>query len=163
MMKINFASKILKLLLALFAAGVIFLGVYILPILADEMVTIYLELDYARMPLLIAAEMLLALLLVGTGLIMYLIVMFDRGSTFSTKFTKGLVLLVGICLIASIGIIFMFVYMNSFGGPGPLLALIMIGIIIVIWIVAAVILLIRDIIRKAIIFKDHYDSNVGGI
>lgn len=159
-MKINLASNVLKILLVLFAIGVIFLGIFILPILAEEMVTMYPELDYAKLPILIATEILLALLLTGIGIIMYLLKMFDHGSTFSLKFTKGLEILVGMCLIASVGIILIIVYMSSFGGPGPLLSLIMIGTTIVIWIVAAVIMLIRAIIKKAIIFKDDYDLTV---
>lgn len=159
-MKINLASNILKILLVLFAIGVIFLGVFILPILAEEMVTIYPELDYAKLPILITIEILLALLLTGIGIIMYLLMMFDHGSTFSLKFAKGLEILVGMCTIASVGIILTIVYMSSFGGPGPLLSLIMIGTTIVIWIVAAVIMLIRAIIKKAIIYKDDYDLTV---
>lgn len=159
-MKINLASNILKILLVLFAIGVILLGVFILPILAEEMVTMYPELDYAKLPILIAVEILLALLLTGIGIIMYLLVMFDQGGTFSLKFAKGLEILVGMCIIASVGIILTIVYMSSFGGPGPLLALIMIGTTIVIWIVAAVIMLIRAIIKKAIIYKDDYDLTV---
>jgi len=159
-LKINFASNILKILLVVFAIGVIFFGVYVLPIIAEEMATIHPELDYAKLPILITTEILLALLLTGTGIIMYLLVMFDHGSTFSLKFTKGLEILVGMCFLASVGIILTIIYMRSFGGPGPLLSLIMIGITLVIWIVATVIMLIRAIVKKAITYKDDYDLTV---
>ncbi|MBE0451805.1 MAG: DUF2975 domain-containing protein [Clostridia bacterium] len=147
-MKIYFASKLLKALLVLFAIGVVFFGIIILPILAEEMVIMYPELDYAKLPILISTELLLVLLLTGVGIIMYLLVMFDHDDTFSFKFVKGLEILVGMCSIASVGIILIIVYMSSFGGPGPFLSIVMIGTIIVIWIVAAVTLLIRAIIKK---------------
>ncbi len=152
-MKIYFASKLLKALLVLFATGVVFFGIIILPILAEEMVIMYPELDYAKLPILISTELLLVLLLTGVGIIMYLLVMFDHDDTFSLKFVKGLEILVGMCSIASVGIILIIVYMSSFGGPGPLLSLVMIGTIIVIWIVAAVTLLIRAIIKKPSFIK----------
>jgi hypothetical protein len=151
--KIYFASKLLKALLVLFATGVVFFGIIILPILAEEMVIMYPELDYAKLPILISTELLLVLLLTGVGIIMYLLVMFDHDDTFSLKFVKGLEILVGMCSIASVGIILIIVYMSSFGGPGPLLSLVMIGTIIVIWIVAAVTLLIRAIIKKPSFIK----------
>jgi len=46
---------------------------------------------------------------------------------------------------------------RTLGGPGPLLSLIMIGVIFLIWIVAAVIMLIRSIVKKAMVYKDDYD------
>lgn len=155
------ASNALKVLLIVFAIGVIFLGTYVLPIMAEEMVLyVYPELEYAKMPILVTCELLLALLLIGIGIIMYLLIVFDRGNTFSLRFTRGLEILVGMCIVASIGIIILFKYLTTFGGPGPLLSLIMIGITFVIWIVAAVIMLIRAIVKKAIVYKDDYDLTV---
>jgi len=143
-----------------FAIGVIFFGVYVLPIMAGEMRAFHPELDYAKLPILVTCELLLALLLIGIGIIMYLLIMFDRGLTFSSIFIRGVEILVGMCIVASIGIIIIFQYLRSFGGPGPLLALIMIGITIIIWIVAAVIMLIRAIVKKAIVYKDDSDMTV---
>lgn len=91
---------------------------------------------------------------------MHLLVMFDRGLTFSTKFMRGLEILVGMCIVASIGVIILFQYMTTFGGPGPLLSMIMIGVTLIIWIVASVIMLIRAIVKKAIVYKDEYDLTV---
>lgn len=160
MMKVNIASNILKVLLVLFAFGAIFIGIYVLPIMAEQSVLIYPELEYAKIPILIACELLLVMLLIGIGIIMYLLVVFDRGNTFSMKFTKGLEILIGMCSIASIGVISLLYYFRTFGGPGPLLSLIMIGVIFLIWIVAAVIMLIRSIVKKAIVYKDDYDLTV---
>ena len=159
-MKVNKASNTLKILLIVFGIGVIFFGVYVLPIIAEEMRAIYPELDYAKLPILVTCELLLALLLIGIGIIMYLLIMFDRGLTFGSRFSRGVEILVGMCIVASIGIIILFQYLRSFGGPGPLLALIMIGITIIIWIVAAVIMLIRAIVKKAIVYKDDSDMTV---
>ena len=159
-LKVNIASNILKVLLVVFSVGVLFFGLYVLPILAGEMHDIYPELEYAKLPILIACELLLLFLLVGIGIIMYLLIMFDRGLTFSVKFIKGLEILVGMCIVASIGIIVLFQFMSTFGGPGPLLALAMIGVTFIIWIVAAVIMLIRAIVKKAIVYKDEYDLTV---
>ncbi|MEC5425337.1 DUF2975 domain-containing protein [Virgibacillus sp. C22-A2] len=156
----NIASNILKILLVMFAIGVIFIGVYVLPTMAEEMRALYPELEYAKLPILITCELLLALLLIGIGFIMYLLIVFDRGLTFSSRFIRGVEILVGMCIIASIGIIILFQYMRTFGGPGPLLSLIMIGVTFIIWIVAAVIMLIRAIVNKAIIYKDDYDLTV---
>lgn len=159
-LKVNMASNILKILLIVFAIGVIFLGTYILPIMAEDMLYVYPELEYAKLPILVTCELLLILLLIGTGVIMYLLRMFDHGFTFTLRFTRGLEILVGMCILASIGIIILIQYMTTFGGPGPLLSLIMIGITFVIWIVAMVIMLIRAIVKKAIIYKDDYDLTV---
>jgi len=153
-------SNILKILLIVFAIGVIFIGVYVLPIMAEEMRALYPELDYAKLPILVTCELLLALLLIGIGIIMYLLIMFDRGLTFGSRFIRGVEILVGMCIVASIGIIIIFEYLRTFGGPGPLLALIMIGITFIIWIVAAEIMLIRAIVKKAIDYKDDYDMTV---
>ena len=155
------ASNVLKVLLIMFAIGVIFLGTYVLPIMAEEMVLyVYPELEYAKLPILVTCELLLVLLLIGIGIIMYLLIVFDLGNTFSLRFTRGLEILFGMCIVASIGIIILFKYLTTFGGPGPLLSLIMIGITFVIWIVAAVIMLIRAIVKKAIVYKDDYDLTV---
>ena len=159
-MKVNIASNILKILLIVFAIGVIFIGVYVLPIMAVEMKALYPELDYAKLPILVTCELLLGLLLIGIGIIMYLLTMFDRGLTFGSRFIRGVEILVGMCIVASIGIIIIFQYLRTFGGPGPLLALIMIGITFIIWIVAAVIMLIRAIVKKSIVYKDDYDMTV---
>ncbi|MGI6577203.1 MAG: DUF2975 domain-containing protein [Eubacteriales bacterium] len=159
-MKVDIASKILKALLILFALGVIFAGVYVLPTLANEMVDIYPELEYAKLPILIACEILLGLLMTGVGIIMYLLVLFDRGNTFSFRFTKGLEILTAMCIIATIGIMLLFGYMKTFGGPGPLPSMVMACSIIVIWIIAAVIMLLRSIVKKAMVYKDDYDLTV---
>ncbi|WP_338062499.1 DUF2975 domain-containing protein [Sporosarcina limicola] len=156
----NIASNILKILLIVFSIGVIFFGAYVLPIMAEQMRALYPELDYAKLPILVTCELLLALLLIGIGIIMYLLILFDRGLTFGSRFIRGVEILVGMCIVASIGIIILFQYLRSFGGPGPLLALEMIGITIIIWIVAAVIMLIRAIVKKAIVYKDDYDMTV---
>lgn len=159
-MKINVASNILKLLLIAFSIGIILFGVFILPLLAKEMLDIYPELEYAKLPILIMCELLLGLLLFGIVIIMHLLIVFDRGNTFSLKFTFWLEILVVLCILASIGTIFLFYYMSTFGGPGPLLSLTMIGAIFVIWIVASVIMLVRSIVKKAIVYKDDYDLTV---
>ena len=158
-MKANIVSLVSKILLIIFVIGVILSGIYILPVLSNDMLDIYPELEYARLPVLIACELLLGLLLIGIGIIMYLIIVFDRGNTFSIRFTKGLMILAGLCIIASVGIMLLLNYMNTVGGPGPLPAIIMVATIIVIWIVAGVIMLIRSMVKKAIIYKDYYDNS----
>lgn len=160
MMKVNVASNILKVLLILFATGAIFFGVYVLPIMAEQSAFYYPELKYAKLPILTSCELLLVMLLIGIGIIMYLLVVFEKGNTFSLKFTKGLEILIGMCIIASIGVILLLYYFQTFGGPGPLLSLIVIGVIFLIWIVAAVIVLIRSIVKKAMVYKDDSDLTV---
>ncbi|MEG0578071.1 MAG: DUF2975 domain-containing protein, partial [Bacilli bacterium] len=92
--------------------------------------------------------------------IMYLLTVFDRGLTFDSRFIRGVEILVGMCIVASIGVIVLFQYTRTFGGPGPLLALIMIGVTVIIWIVAAVIMLIRAIVKKAVVYKGDSDMTV---
>ena len=159
-MKVDIASNILKILLVLFVLGVIFLGIYILPTMAEEMVDIYPELENAKLPILITIEGLLGLLLIGIGIIIYLLLLFDGGKTFTLPFIRGHEILVGMCIVASVVLIFLYKYLQSFGGPGPLLALVMIGMIFVIWILASVIMLIRSIVKKAMVYKDDYDLTV---
>lgn len=159
-MKVNLASNILKILLIMFSIGAIFFGIYILPILAAEMLYVYPELEYAKMQILVICELLLTLLLFGIAIIMYLLLIFDRGRTFSVKFIRGLEVLGVLCILASMGTIYLYYFMSTFGGPGPLLSLVMIGVIFVIWIVAAVIMLVRSIVKKAIIYKDDYDLTI---
>lgn len=159
-LKISTASNILKILLILFAIGVLFFGSYVLPIMAEEMAISEPEVEYAKLPILIACELLIALLLIGLGNIMYLLLLFDRDATFTLKFTRGLEILVGMCIVASLGTIMLLSYIKTFGGPGPLLGLIMVGVIFIIWIVASVIMLIRAIVKKSIIYKNDYDLTV---
>lgn len=159
-MKVNMASNILKILLILFGLGALFFGGYVLPLMAEESVLYYPELAYAKVPVLIACEALLAMLLIGIGKIMHLLIIFDRGNTFSLKFIKGLDILVGMSITASIGVIGLFYFLQTFGGPGPLISLIMIGVLFIIWIVSAVMLLIRSIIKKAMVYKTDYDLTV---
>lgn len=159
-MKVNTASNILKILLIVFAICVIFFGSYVLPRMAENMADYEPEVEYAKLPILIACELLLLLLLTGVGTIMYLLVLFDRDFTFTSRFTRGLEMVVGMCILASIGIIILFKYMTSFGGPGPLIALIMAGTTFLIWIVATVTMLVRAIVKKSMVYKNDYDLTV---
>lgn len=160
MVKINIASNILKVLLVLFAIGGIFAGIYVLPRMADQNVLYYPELEHAKIPILIFCEILLSMLLIGIGIIMYLLAVFDKGNTFSLKFTRGLEIIIGMCMAASIGVIFLLLFFSSVGGPGPLISLIMLAVILLIWIVGAVTMLIRNIVRKAMVYKNDYDLTV---
>lgn len=153
-------SNALKILLILFSVGVIFFGVYVLPILAEEIRVIYPELTYAKLPILVICELLLALLLAGIGIIMYLLILFDRNLLFSQGFIRGLEVLAGMCILASVGVIGLFLYMDSIGGPGPLLSLIMIGVSTIVLILAAVIILLRVTVKKAIVSKCNLDLTI---
>ncbi len=159
-MKVNIASNILKILLVLFALGAIVFGIFILPIMAEQMTDINSEVAYAKVPILIVCETLLVLLLVGIGIILRLLLVFDRGKTFSQTFIRGLEILTGMCLIVSIVLIVLFKYIETLGGPDPFTGLIMVALIFVILIVASVIMLIRSIVKKAMVYKDDYDLTV---
>lgn len=159
-MKRQMASNVLKILLILFGFGVIFFGTYVLPRMANEMSVFYPELEYAKMTVLGISELLLGLLILGIVIIMSLLKKFDQNNTFTFKFTKGLEILVGLCVLASVGLIGLFLFLYWIGGPGPLLSLIMIGLIFIIWIVSAVIMLIRSIVIESMTYKDDYDLTV---
>lgn len=143
----------------MFAIGVLFFGGYVLPSIAEDMRALNPELDYAKLPILVTCELLLVFLLIGLGIILYLLTIFDRGLVFSSTFIRWVEVLVGMCLVASIGIIILFQYTRTFGGPGPLLALIMIGLTVTIWIIAAVIMLIRAIVKRAICFQRESETS----
>lgn len=156
-MQVNITSNILKILLILFSIGVIFFGVYVLPSIAEEMSDMYPELAYAKLPILVICELMLVLLLTGIGIILYLLILIDRNLTFSFGFIRWLEILAGMCMTASVGVISLFLYMRTFGGPGPFLSLIMIGITLIVWILAAVIILVRAMVKKAIVSKCNFD------
>ncbi|CUH91648.1 putative membrane protein [Herbinix luporum] len=61
--------------------------------MANDMVYLYPELEYAKLPILIACEVLLGLLVIGIGIIMYLLILFDLENTFSLRFTRALEIL----------------------------------------------------------------------
>lgn len=159
-MKVNRASHVLKVLLILFAIGALFAGFYVMPAMAVDWAGMYPDLAYAKIPILLLCEVLLVLLLIGIGIIMSLLLKFDCGLTFSKKFIRGLEWLVGLCIVASIGLVGLYLFLRMHGGPGPLVAIIMIAVIFIIWIVAAVIMLIRAIVNKALVYKNDYDLTV---
>lgn len=159
-MKMNIASNILKILLILFALGAVVFGIFILPIMAEQMAEINLEVAYAKVPILIVCEALLVVLIIGIGIILRLLLVFDRGNTFSQTFIRGLEILTGMCLIVSIVLVILFKYIETLGGPDPFTGMIMVALIFLILIVASVIMLIRSIVKKAMIYKDDYDLTV---
>ena len=61
--------------------------------MANDMVYLYPELEYAKLPIRIACEVLLGLLVIGIGIIMYLLILFDLENTFSLTFTRALEIL----------------------------------------------------------------------
>ncbi len=159
-MKSKFASHALKILLTGFGFGVIFSGIVVLPSMANEMAMIYPQLLDAKFTILLISELLLLLLIVGIMIIMYLLSIFDKGDTYTFKFTRGLEILFVLCLIATLGVLILFYYLSAYGGPGPLIALVMAGVTFVILIVATVIMLVRAIVIESITYKTDYDLTV---
>ena len=128
--------------------------------MAEQMADINPEVAYAKIPIFIVCEALLVSLLIGIGIILRLLVVFDRGNTFSQTFIRGLEILTGMCLVVSIVLVILFKYIETLGGPDPFTGMIMVGLIFLILIVASVIMLIRSIVKKAMIYKDDYDLTV---
>lgn len=159
-MTVKNASRSLKVLLLLFGLGLVFLGASVLPKLADEMLVLYPHLQAAKLPILWMSELLLLLLLFGLGNIMYLILLFDKDLTFSSKFTKALELLIFLCMVAVVGILVLFQYISRLEGPGSLPSIIMIGVLFIILILVMVIVLIRAIVNETIVYKSDYDLTV---
>lgn len=159
-MKTKIESIILKILLLVFGLGTMFVGVYVLPLIAEEMISMYPTFENSKLTTLYIGQSLLVLLLIGIVTIIYLLRLFDKGQTFNTKFLKGLEALVIMCLIAFIGILSLYIYISSFGGPDPLTALTMISVAIFTLILATVIMLIRAIVKNAITYKTDYDLTV---
>lgn len=159
-MKISTASNSLKFLLFVFTFGLIFLGIYVLPNMSEEMLNVYPKLTYAKKPILIMCELLLLLLILGVGNIMHLIILFDRDLTFNIKFTTVLKRLVILCIVAAIGIAILFSYVTTLVGPGLLPYIVMIGLVFVVLIMAMVILLLHAIISKSITYKIDSELSV---
>lgn len=159
-MKTKIESVILRILLLVFGLGTVFVGFYVLPSIAEEMIFTYPALENARRTTLYISQSLLVLLLIGIVVIIYLLRLFDNGLTFSIKFLRGLEVLIIMCLTAFIGMLSLYIYISSFGGPDPLTALTMVSVAIFTLILAAVIMLIRSIVKNAITYKTEYDLTV---
>ena len=140
-MKTKIESLILKILLSIFALGTIVVSIYILPSIAKEMILIYPILQQAKLTTFYISEFLLVLLLIGIVIIIYLLRLFDNGLTFTPKFLKGLEVLVIMCIIAFVGILSLYAYINRFVDLDPLTALTMISVTIFTLILANVIII----------------------
>ena len=159
-MKTKVESIILKTLLFIFALASLFVGIFVLPKISNEMILSYPEFVNAKNTSLIISQSLLVLLLTGIAIIIYLLRLFDKGITFSVNFLRGLEVLAFLCILAFIGVLSLYIYTSSFGGLDLLATLMMIGISIFILILATVIMLIRAIVKNAITYKTDYDLTV---
>ncbi len=152
-------SHFLKVLLLLFVCGVLLVMTYILPTMANQVVSEWPELAYAKMPILFMSESLLFLLIAGIAVILYLLFLYDRAKVFDYKFIKGLDIIVGFSVLALLFIISLFYYLSAIGGPGPL-GVLLVGGTLAVLIIAIVIILIRSIIINGMNYKLENDLTV---
>lgn len=135
----------------------VFFGLFVLPQLSYQMGLEFPELLNIQLPMLILVEILIILFIVGIIIVVYLLNMYVKDNIYNFKFTNFLAILVGMCIIAAISLIGIFMWLSAYGGPGPGLALMLIAGSLVVLIVSIVIYLIRVIVLEAIELKNEID------
>lgn len=136
----------LLVILALFS---LFFGIYILPQIANEMAMEFPEMINVKIPMLILVELLILLFVSGILIVIYLLKMYIKDNIYNMTFTNLLGILVIMCFLAAISLVAILVWLSSYGGPGPGLAIMLIAAILVLLIISIVIYLIRVVILEA--------------
>lgn len=147
-------SNILSVLLVVFLFGVIIMKNKLIPDLALEMVTDDPSLLPYKATMLMYTKVLLTFLGTGVLMILALIHLFKKDQTYTKKFIYLLDALNLMTLIANFILIAFLRYMGTFGAPGPI-GVFIILLIIFIFIVALVIVLVRTVVKEAIVYKEE--------
>lgn len=156
-MKRKLVSHSLKALMVCMAIFSLFTSFYVLPRLASDLVEELPSISYAKDVLLPLSQALLLLFILGLALILVLLFLFDKGKVYSHAFMKILSILAILCLVGALGLLAIFIYTISFGGPGPLLTVLFCGALLLIFVIMMTILLIRFVIEDALTYKDELD------
>lgn len=152
-------SHVLKILILIFMVASLFLGYYILPMIAEEGASNFPEMLHLKTPLLVGSQLMVFMFIVGLGLIIYLLILFDQNRVFSPNFTKTLNLLAILCFLASIGVLIILLVLGAFGGPGPGL-LFLLPLLLTIIIVGNAFMFFAKVINEAILYKQENDLTV---
>lgn len=108
-------SHFVKSLLVLFGILVVFVAIDILPTLADQFVGMDAALLPLKQPVLFLSEGLLFLLLLGLGVIFYMLLLFDRRAYFTRSFSGSLTILIILCILADGLSLFLLAFSISMG------------------------------------------------
>jgi|LFRM01.1.fsa_nt_gb peptidoglycan/LPS O-acetylase OafA/YrhL len=159
-MKVKYVSHFVKFLILVLLAFSALIVVYVLPLSAHQIAQSWEEIDYLKEPLLLIGQLLMLLFMAGLIIILNLLYKFDKGRAFTFEFAKKVNWLAIMCAISVLFIIVIFFVLASLGGPGPGMALMLIGMGIVISILGSVLHLISIIIKQACSYKEEIDLTV---
>lgn len=154
-MKTRWISDTVKALLLLLIVFSIFIMIYPLPIITQEMVRDWQEIAYLHIPMLLISESMLAMFVIGLITIWYLLYLFDHDRTFTYAFTSKIGWIIALCIIVNIEIILAFILLWLEGGPGPGVSLLLVSLFLCISILGAVLYLVSHIIKLAIEMREE--------
>lgn len=159
-MKSRIQSHILKVLLGLLIIVSLFFMFFILPMAAQEFANDWKEIAHLQLPILIITQIMMALFIIGLVIIIYLLIKFDKKEVFTIQFTKGLQLIGILCILAVAGLISVGLLLSNEGGPGPGLAMMIIGLSLVLIILGNALSLFAQVINQAITYKQENELTV---
>lgn len=158
------SKKILSLYLKIIIVFIMFVTLYmmfrLMPLLAEISVMSDPEVIPIIQVILPLAQAGLVLFASGLIIIIYMLRLFDRNEAYSVKFIHAINTLTVLCAPAVGILVFTYIFLAKYGGPGPglgaLLFIATIGIIVL----ANVLLLIKAIIKDTIKYKEDSDLTI---
>lgn len=151
-MKNSFQSHLLKGLITIFIVLSLIGVIFVIPLLTAFGLESYPEMEPVALFLQLGTQLLLALFILGLVLIIYLLILFDKGQVFSHNFTKALNTISILCFVAVIGLMIMIVIVTPYGGPGPSIYF-LIALILTIIIIGLALSMFSKVINQAIEYK----------
>lgn len=159
-MSTKLISHTVKALLGVLIVFVLLVMFYVLPLSAWQLSIHWSEIAFITIPVLLLAESMMAIFLAGLIIIIYLLWLFDKKQTFTTKFTQKIKILVALSVIVIVELIAIFLILASVGGPGPGESVLIVGAVLCIAILAAVLHLIAHIINEAILIREDNELTI---
>lgn len=155
---ISHFTKFLLFLLIIFTLVPMIIA---LPTLAHEAAfEIYPEINYLHYPILILSELALLMFMIGCGIIIKLLFLFDKKETFTNNFTRFISYLIILCGLASVTLVIIYSLLANVGGPGPALSIVIIGALLCIIVLMSALYLIRHIIKEAIEMREERELTI---
>ena len=93
--------------------------------------------------------------IIGCSVIISLMFLFDASKTFTTNFTKRITYLIVLSGLVSFNFFVIYFLLTREGGPGPGLAILIIGVLMCIDVLMAVLYLIRHTINESIEMREE--------
>ncbi|PID69935.1 hypothetical protein CSB37_04185 [bacterium DOLZORAL124_38_8] len=156
----NILSHLVKFLLLIFIVGLILTMIYFLPVIANQAVETYPELVHAKDNLLIIGKTLCTLLIAGFATIIYLLVLFDKGQVFTTKFLQALKVIMGVSITTICIITVLAIYLVMIDAIKHLVGYILIGGEMSVVIFTAITFVIHKIISDASLYKQENELTI---